>query len=677
MGTLSHTLMIPIFQELASYITLFPGSEYTPSLGSITPCLSKNDNAFYTASQYSDGFLSTEVKKKWNDIQIQADKKQDKCLKPHMLFVNGIAVGIVNDKIFEFANKVRDLRRERRIHRDTSVFVNPEQREIYVSCEPGGLRRPLIFHGHDAISRDACFQKIMHIWKYIGFEDASRDLWKELLNNGIVEYIDKLEEINFWIHEDPENNIDTTLLSDKPHPIKFYTHSVVNAILQYSESTCCIPFLNHNPTPRITYQSNMGQAAIGIPMLDVGFRTSASRLLYPQRPLIRTFVEEILRLNEVPSAQNVIVAILPDGYNQEDSVILNKTAVEMGLGWHECYRTYTEEISYPTFGAPTQRFGKPDPWCRGKKSANYDKLGPDGVVEIGSRISENDVVIGKQTIEYSNISSDGTVPDARPKQRDQSIVARRFEHDAVVDAVAFYSLKGRRRVVNVRTVSIRRPEKGDKFSSRHGQKGVVGDVRADIDMPFCNTTGLRPTIIINPQAIPSRMTIAHLIEMFVGKAAAIEGELADGSPHIGWDKEKVENILIKNGYRSDGTHYLIDGITGQMMETTIFMGVQVYQRLKQIVHDKYHARARGPRQLSTRQPSEGRVNDGGLRLGEMERDCISAHGAAWTLQERFLEQSDDYMTVVCAKCNLLAQPPKEDRLALSAIAKNKIGRAND
>ena len=237
-----------------------------------------------------------------------------------------------------------------------------------------------------------------------------------------------------------------------------------------------------------------------------------------------------------------------------------------------------------------------------------------------------------------------------------SLLAKRFEHDALCESVFVAPLENKKRLAQVRTNKLWVPEVGDKFSSRHGQKGVVGAILPTCDMPFCARTGIRPTLLINSHAFPSRMTLGHIEEVFMGKCAALTSSFADGTAHHPVDEEALGAILESYGYARSGKERMISGITGEEIEADIFVGVQSYQRLKQVVHDKEQARARGPRNLKTRQPVEGRSYEGGMRLGEMERDVIISHGAASTLQERLLFQSDNYIATVCKECGVLADP---------------------
>lgn len=500
--------------------------------------------------------------------------------------------------------------------------------------------------------RDA-FARVTAAWRELGAR-ASLGLFRELVHRGLVEYMDKMEETNFLVKADP---CVFDIEGSAEEPIKRdYTHSVIHAMLQYSELSTSMVFLDRSPTPRATYQSNMSEASIGVAGLDTGYRASSARLLNPSRPMVAPFTDAILGLERVPCVQNVVVAIMPLRFNEEDAVVISEEAAQLGFGLYESVRTYQETIQGPAVGPRTQKFGRPSGGAYNRRHANYSKLDEDGFVRVGDTVSEHDVVIGRQTLEYpmAKASSEDALGAAHPKEVDTSVLARRFEHEALCESVHVCALANKKVQALVRTNKLWTPQIGDKFSSRHGQKGVVGAIVPAADMPFCARTGMRPALLMNSLAFPSRMTIGHLEEVFMGKCAALTGRFGDGTPHHPIDEAGLREALEAYGFRASGKETMVSGVTGDVIEAEIFVGVQSYQRLKQVVHDKEQARARGPRNLKTRQPVEGRSYEGGMRLGEMERDCIISHGAASTLQERLLFASDHYVATVCKQCGMLA-----------------------
>ena len=359
---------------------------------------------------------------------------------------------------------------------------------------------------------------------------------------------------------------------------------------------------------------------------------------------------------ELPAGCNSIVAIMCySGYNQEDSVIMNQSSIDRGLFRSAFFRMYDdfEETSnaYSMMGVgKSECFENPmlsEDLAGAKMDFNYDKLDDDGLVAPGVNISADDVLIGK-TIPMPDLP--GRNPHMK-KKRDMSTAMRKNE-EGIVDKVMLSTNKDGRRYVKVKTRSIRIPQIGDKFASRHGQKGTIGITFRQEDMPF-TSSGISPDIIMNPHAVPSRMTIGHLVETLLGKSGCIGGELGDATPFTDLQVNSVAALLHSRGYQRHGNERLYNGHTGEYMDAKIFVGPTYYQRLKHMVDDKIHSRARGPLQKLVRQPMEGRGKDGGLRMGEMERDCLIAHGCASLMKERFFLNSDPYRVHVCDLCGLM------------------------
>ena len=337
---------------------------------------------------------------------------------------------------------------------------------------------------------------------------------------------------------------------------------------------------------------------------------------------------------------------------QEDSLILNKRAADLGALRSYVQRCFKDEEK--AIGADSEKFCNPSELaeCAGLRVGTYDKLNSEGYVDPGTTIKAGDALIGKVIS-----TADVTEPNkARPEvKRDRSTLMRHHE-DGVVDAVLTSRTRDGNRSVKVRVRSTRVPEIGDKLSSRHGQKGVIGDRIPPEDIMFCPETGLTPDILVNPHAIPSRMTIGMMVEAILSLLCAHEGRIGDGTPFKDTSIENIADSLEAAGFQRYGNRVMVNGQTGERMQSKLFVAPVWYQRLKHMSRDKIHSRSRGPVQVVTRQPVEGRSREGGLRFGEMERDCVIAHGASNVLVERLFFSSDPFQAEVCCDCGLLAMP---------------------
>jgi DNA-directed RNA polymerase subunit B len=582
-----------------------------------------------------------EIVNRLYDLGVLSVKEASEDLKRNgcKVFVEGRFVGFVEDGATLAAN-FRALRREGQIHPHASIYYyepkHPKaSRRIYIHTSSGRVLRPLIVvkDGKPLLTEE-------HI-KRIRTKEIS---WRDLLHMGVIELIDANEEENTYIAIKPEE------LTEK------HTHLELHPAAILGVTASIIPYPEHNQSPRNTYEAAMAKQSLGFlsPTLLTNTYVRQHFLIYPQRQLVTTRAAELLNLNERPTGQNFVVAVLSfEGYNIEDAIILNKSSIDRGLARSFFYRIYEAE-SKQYLGGMKDNFEIPSPDAnvRGYRGEKYYRLlEADGVVAHEAVVSGGDVVIGKTSPprfmeEYKEFEIRG------PYRRDTSISIRPSE-SGVADAIFFTENVDGEKMYKVRVRDLRIPEIGDKFASRHGQKGVVGVVFRQADMPYTED-GIVPDLIINPHAFPSRMTVGQFIESIAGKAAALRGYPADGTAFAGEPVEELAQILESYGFKRSGKEVMYDGRTGKRYVADIFIGIVYYQKLHHMVADKIHARARGQVQMLTKQPTEGRARGGGLRFGEMERDCLIAYGTSMVLKDRLLDEADKTEVYVCEECGLIA-----------------------
>ncbi|XP_051125161.1 DNA-directed RNA polymerase II subunit RPB2-like [Andrographis paniculata] len=561
------------------------------------------------------------------------------------VFVNGTWVGIHRNPE-RLVKTLRNLRRQIDVNTEVGIIHDIRLRELRLYTDYGRCSRPLFIVENQMLLIQK--EDILALQQRESADDYS---WHHIVGKGFVEYIDASEEETTMISMTINDLVNSRRSSGDAYT-ETYTHCEIHPSLVLGVCASIIPFPDHNQSPRNTYQSAMGKQAMGIYVTNYQLRmdTLAYVLYYPQKPLVTTRAMEHLHFRQLPAGINAIVAIACySGYNQEDSIIMNQSSIDRGFFRSLFFRSYRDEekkmgtLVKEDFGCPNRDS------TLGMRHGSYDKLDDDGFAPPGTRVSGDDVIIGKTT-PISPEEAQGK--SARFTNKDHSTSLRHSE-SGIVDQVLLTTNADGLRFVKIRMRSVRIPQIGDKFSSRHGQKGTIGMTYTQDDMPW-TIEGITPDIIVNPHAIPSRMTIGQLIECIMGKVAAHMGKEGDSTPFTDVTVDNISKALHKCGFQMRGFERMYNGHTGRLLSAMIFFGPTYYQRLKHMVDDKIHSRGRGPVQILTRQPAEGRSRDGGLRFGEMERDCMIAHGAAHFLKERLFDQSDAYRVHVCEKCGLIA-----------------------
>ena len=556
------------------------------------------------------------------------------------VFINGCWVGIANNPI-ELYNEMKDKKYRGIINIYTSITFNYDTLEIRICNDSGRLTRPVLrVRDNRALITSEIIDKL----------NKKELSWNDLLTNckldeSVIEYIDPEEQNFSMIAMKCKSNY----IQD-PNAYFQYTHCEIHPSTIFGVLASCVPYPEHNQAPRNTYQCAMGKQAMGVYATNYDKRMdkTAYVLNYPTRPLVDTRLMNFIHLNQIPSGTQIHVAIMTHtGYNQEDSVLINKGSLDRGLFLATIYHTEKDEDKNIIRDEIIRC--QPDPAkTKGIKFGNYSKLNNDGFIPENTLVENRDVIIAK-TVPIKENRND---PMKTIKYEDQSKTFRTTEETYIDKNYTGRNGDGYN-FAKVRVRALRKPIFGDKFSSRHGQKGTVGNIIPECDMPFTKD-GHRPDIIINPHAIPSRMTIGQLKETLLGKVLLELGMFGDGTSFGNLDVATIANELQKLGYESYGNELLYNGLTGEQLETSIYIGPVFYQRLKHMVTDKQHSRSIGPMVNLTRQPAEGRSRDGGFRIGEMERDVMIAHGISRFCRERMYNVSDKYSTHVCNKCGMIA-----------------------
>ena len=562
--------------------------------------------------------------------------------KYYKILVNGIWYGLVEDTNIFIDKFIKD-RNKGLIPKRVSISYNKVDKEILIYSDEGRMVRPLFKLENN---------KLM-------FKEEEQLTWTQLIEKNHIVYLDSYEI---------DNQVIATSISDITENFqnRHFDYCEIHASMILGTMASMIPYPDHTQSPRNCYQAAMGKQALGVFSLSHEQRTDTvvHLLQYPQKPLVYTHASDCMGFNQMPSGINAIVAIASyTGFNQEDSVLLNQNSIDKGLFRSFVYKTIMAEekkraaSSFENITVPPESVRI--------KSYNYQKLDKNGIIYEGKKVKIGDVIIGK-IINKSNKSTGEQVID-------NSIVIKHGE-EGVIDKVFISVTPDGYKLVKVKIRSQRIPEIGDKFASRHAQKGTCGMVLKHEDMPFTQD-GIVPDIVVNPHALPSRMTINMFLECLGSKSAVHKGIFRDCTAFSESSTGIVDHLMKELGdlgFEDNGFQTMYSGYTGEEINAKIFIGPIYYQRLKHLVADKIHARDSGNVQSLTRQPLEGRSREGGLRFGEMERDCMISHGVSAFLKERLFNMSDKYCVNLCADCGQIVVTDKQCKVCGSDNIKELI-----
>ncbi len=546
------------------------------------------------------------------------------------VFVDGRYVGETKEPE-ALVNDIRHKRRIGLISDLVNVAYHKHLDVVKILADSGRVRRPLIIveNGKSKLTNE--------ILEKVKKGEVS---WDDLIKNGVIEYLDAEEEENTYIalHEQ-----DVTAE---------HTHLELDPAVIMGLSASFVPYPEFNRGDRVNYGAKMVGQSIGLFATNFLERTDTKSnvLVYPQKPLVQTHVHKVINYDKHANGTNLIVALASfEGYNMEDSVVINASAIQRGLFWSYLYRTYeAEQKRY--MGGQEDVIGIPQAGVRGYAGEDaYKHLPEDGIINTETKVGSDEILIGR----ISPLRFLGTMDQFITGIENIRETSVRLRHgdSGIVDRVFITETIDGTKLIKVVIRDPKVPEIGDKLASRHGQKGVIALIVPQEDMPFTKD-GIVPDLIFNPHGIPSRMTIGQLLELIAGKAAALSGKYIYSPAFNPVPENEIRQTLQNYGFRNDGRESMYDGRTGKRFGAEIFIGSTFYQKLDHLVSNKIHARSRGPVTLLTKQPTEGRSKEGGLRLGEMEKDCLIAHGAALVLKERF--DSDKTSIPICTECGLLA-----------------------
>lgn len=546
------------------------------------------------------------------------------------VFVDGRYLGSTKEPE-KLVAEIRSKRRMGLVSEQINVAYHEKLDEVKILTDSGRVRRPLVIveNGKPKLTEE----EIKKLKKgEIG--------WDDLIKTGIIEFLDSEEEENAYIALRPE------------FVTQEHTHLELDPAAILGVSASFIPYPEYNRGDRVNYGAKMVGQSIGLFTTNFLERvdTKANVMTYPQQPLVQTHAHKLINYHSHPNGMNIVIAISSfDGYNMEDAVVVNASSLQRGLFWSYLYRTYeAEQKRY--LGGQEDIIAIPKAGVRGYAGEDaYKHLPEDGIINPETKVNSDDVLIGR----ISPLRFLGTMDQfiAGMENIRETSVRLRHGDSGIVDRVFLTETTDGTKLVKVVVRDLKFPEIGDKLASRHGQKGIIGLIVPQEDMPFTED-GIVPDIIFNPHGIPSRMTIGQLLEIIAGKVAALSGKIIYSGAFSPTPEKEIREALKEYGFRDDGREVMYDGKTGRKFDAEIFIGNCFYQKLDHLVSNKIHARSRGPVTLLTKQPTEGRSKEGGLRLGEMEKDCLIAHGAALLLKERF--DSDKAIVPICSECGMVA-----------------------
>jgi len=554
---------------------------------------------------------------------------------PHvyMVFLNGNILGVIKNHL-HLIKIFRLMRRAGYINEFVSIYPSQSHKCVYISSDGGRMCRPYII-----VKKGEPNVKQKHI------DELSQGLrtFEDFLHQGLIEYLDVNEE----------NDSEISLY--EAECTKDTTHLEIETFTLLGVCAGLVPFPHHNQSPRNTYQCAMGKQAMG----TIGYNqrnridTLMYLLAYPQTPMVKSRTIEIINFEKLPAGQNATVAVMSySGYDIEDALILNKSSLDRGFGRCLVYRKQSCNLRRYANQTFDRVMGPGRDSLTGDIAWRHKTLDQDGICMPGERVKDKQILVNKSMPTVTNQMAKSASGQAVPVEYKDVPISYRGPIPTYCEKVLITSTMEEAFLIKMLLRQTRRPEIGDKFSSRHGQKGVCGLIVNQEDMPFSDL-GICPDIIMNPHGFPSRMTVGKLIELLAGKAGVLEGKFHYGTAFGGSKVVDVCETLVQHGFNYAGKDYITSGITGEPLAAYIYMGPVYYQKLKHMVLDKMHARAKGPRAVLTRQPTEGRSRDGGLRLGEMERDCLIGYGASMLIVERLMISSDAFEIDVCGQCGLI------------------------